>query len=485
MSEKNRNKINEKKRALDRRGFLKRMGSAMLGAGAVGLAGNPLRAQGNGKSRRPNIILLFADDMGYGDAGCYGDTNLVPMPNVDRLAREGVRFTDGYVTAPVCGPSRYGLLAGAYQQRFGIQWNPDAWGRIPGMEETQAHNRIPSNQKLLHETLSDNGYVTGIVGKWNLPNYPKTTFDETMSVMHFGGDYWPDETGHYGGVNEPVPTSNFKDVYWGPKREGDQYLTDVLGDQSVDFINRHADEPFFLYLSFNAPHSPLQAKKVHQKAVAHLESEAQQYYGAMLLSMDENIGKVLDALDQRGLAENTLVAFSSDNGPTRGYTVDWPEEWPKVLLGSTGPLRGHKAQHLEGGIRVPYIMRWPAGLNAGQVYKKAVSTLDYYPTFCAAAGVTPPEETILDGVNLLPYLRDKKSGSPHEMLFWHSYHHGAVRSGEWKLYVYKDKRELYNLREDIGETTNVSGKHPEIFQRLSKAYDNFAAPLPPPVNPYK
>jgi len=436
-------------------------------------------------SDRPNFVLIVADDMGYGDAGCYGNTNLVPMPNVDRLAAEGVRFTAGYVTAPACGPSRYGLLMGAYQQRIGVQDNYDTFGNLGEgpTGETPENNRIPASHLLLNQTLSRAGYRTCMIGKYNLPGYPKTSFDEEHSVMFFAGDYFPDESGYYGGVDRMEPPGTYKRIFWGPLREGDEYLTDRLGRQAVEFIERQhtAGNPFFLYLAFNAPHSPMQAKNEHRAVVKHLKSEATKMYGAMLYSLDENVGKVLDALDRLGLAENTVVAFVSDNGPSFAYNVDWPVDWPRELLGSAGPLRGHKGQYYEGGIRVPYIIRWPRRLKAGMVYDKAVSTMDLYPTFCAAADAPIPEETHLDGVNLLPYLEGQDEGDPHEVLFWSWRQWGAVRRGDWKLYAgnRNGKHELYNLRDDLGETTDLSGQYPERVAELEREFQAFLAMQPP------
>lgn len=433
---------------------------------------------------KPHIVMIYADDMGYGDAGCYGGTNLVPTPHIDRLAAEGVRFTDGYVTAPVCGPSRYGLLTGAYQQRFGVQWNPDTAADLKnGKVETLTDNRIPTGQKLVNQSLSGAGYVTGMFGKSNMPCYPQTTFDESHSVMHFGGEYWPNADGHYSGVDEPKAIGGHKRILWGPEHEGDEYLTDRLGRQSVEFIARHKAQPFFLYLAFNAPHSPMQAKKAHLEAVAHLKTEALRMYGAMLISMDENVGKVLKALDEHGLADNTLVAFASDNGPTFAYNVDWPEEWPRELMGSTGPLNGYKGQNWEGGIRVPFILRWPARLEAGSVYRKPVSTLDLYPTFCAAAGATVPGTTRLDGVDLLPFLVGTKDGEPHESLHWYADGKGAIRHGKWKLHLDGDARMLYDLDADIGEQSDLSEQQPEIVAKLLKEHQSFVAQLPPVLNP--
>lgn len=351
-----------------------------VGGIAFCLALSPARSAQSSSSPsefgNPNIILIIADDLGYGDTGYYdGGNPLVPTPNIDRLAAEGIAFTDAYVTAPMCGPSRFGILCGIYQQRLGVQDNRDCWAEIPGGE-----NRIPPSQKLLNQTLSSAGYVTGIVGKYNLPGYPKTTFDESMSVIHFGADYWPDEKEHYVGVDEPKAISNSKKApAWGPKKVGEEYLTDRLGRQASEFIDRHADRPFFLYLGFNAPHSPMEAKKSHQAQVRHLPSEALRFYGAMVLSLDENVGRVLSALERNGIKENTLVVLVSDNGPSYAFNVGWPEDWPKELLGSAGPLSGHKSTLLEGGIRVPFTMTWPSRWPTGQVYGQPVSTLDLYP----------------------------------------------------------------------------------------------------------
>lgn len=438
---------------------------------------------------KPNIILIIGDDVGYGDVNCYGYDNLVPTPNLDRLAAEGVRFTQAYVTAPVCGPTRYALLSGTYQQNFGIQWNTDCWSKLPGLNETLENHRVPPTQKLLHETLKSAGYVTGLVGHWGLPCYPKTTHDETKSIVHYMAHYWPDETGHYLGVNEPKAISPRKRVIWGPERKGDEYLTDRLGRQAVEFIEKYADRPFYLNLAFTAPHSPMQAKKSHRKAVAHLPSEALQLYGAMLLSMDENIGRVLDTLDKKGLTDNTLVIFLSDNGPSFAFNEDWPEDWPKEVLGTAGPLRSYKGEYYEGGIRIPYIIRWPSRLKGGQVYEKTISSLDIYPTICEASEAPVPPTTHLDGVDLMPYLTGRNTNTPHQTLFWYAGNRGgAVRDGNWKLYVGKGSngvRQLFNLENDIGETTDLYKTHPEIASEMEKKLTAFHEKMPSPLNPQK
>ena len=425
---------------------------------------------------KTNIIVILADDMGWGDAGCYGG-KMIPTPNIDRLAKEGVRCTNGYVTAPISGPSRYGILTGAYQQRFGIQDNTDAWAEIPGITE-----RIPSTQKLLHETLKQRGYHTAIFGKYNLPGYPKTTFDETYSVMHFGGEYFPDSKGHYKGVDEPKAIGDAKRILWGPERPDDEYLTDRIGRQAIEFIGKNKTNPFFMYVGFNAPHSPMQAKKEHKPLVSHLQNEALQYYAAMLYSMDENVGRILKELDKQKLAQNTLIIFLSDNGPTFGYTVDWPKEWPKVLLGSAGNLSGHKGQLLEGGIREPFIVRWTGKLKAGIVYDRPVSSLDIYPTVCAAANVTISNAVKIDGVNLLPFLQNKTNEEPHKQLFWYLNENGAVRSGKWKLNVNKDKVTLFNLEVDEAEKNDLSKKEAIVKEQLLADWKRFCAQMPAPCN---
>lgn len=428
---------------------------------------------------RPNIILIFADDFGYGDAGCYGGT-LAPTPSIDRLAARGVRCTDGYVTSPVCAPSRCGIMTGAYNQRFGMQWNED-----------RSKYAIPPEHKILSEALGAAGYRTGQIGKWNIPRDEKAMFDETYAVMDWEGDYFPGPDGKYFGVDDPVNRASAKvQGVWGPERPGEEYLTDRLGRHAVEFIEKNRGAPFFLYLAFNAVHTPLHAKKSDAARFAHIKEEPLRMYAAMVASMDENIGRVLDALKANGIEENTLVAFTSDNGPALGGTriKVWREGWPEeILLGSAGPLNGHKAQFLEGGIREPYIVCWPAKLKPGMTYSRPVSTMDLYPTFCAAAGTPIPEGTKLDGVNLLPFLAGEDSADPHKILFWKNGDSGAVREGDWKLLLspWAPTVQLFNLRDDIGESRDLAAESPDVAERLRKAWDEWSASLPPRANPPK
>jgi arylsulfatase A-like enzyme len=426
---------------------------------------------------KPNLILIFADDLGYGDTGCYG-SKLVPTPAIDSLARDGVRCTDGYVTAPVCAPSRCGIMTGAYNQHFGIQWNDDRKKYALG------------SHKLLPQALRAAGYVTGHIGKWNIPVDTKECFDEVHDLIDWEADYFPDKDGHYHGVDNPAEIGSSKvQGVWGPEKPGDEYLTDRIGRHACEFIEKRGrgDKPFFLYLAFNAVHSPWHGKKEVAARYAHLTPPLN-YYAAMVASLDENVGKVLAKLKAVGLEENTLVAFTADNGPAMGgpRIVVWPDNWPKeILLGSAGPLSGHKAKFLEGGIREAFLLRWPARLKGGEVYRQPVSTMDLYPTFCAAASAPVPDGTKLNGVNLLPHLRGEKSGTPHDILFWKNGEDGAVRQGDWKLLLspWQPKRQLFNLADDIGEKRDLAAEKPELVERLHKAWLDWGATLPPRANP--
>lgn len=339
---------------------------------------------------RPNIVFIFVDDLGYGDIGCYGGKE-IPTPAIDSLAENGVRFTDAYVTAPVCAPSRIGLLTGAYQQRLGVYANPDI-DRV-----FNSRKPFPQGHLLLPQALADGGYVTGMVGKWNITPDPAEFVDEVHSVMKFDGGYYANPDGTFPGVNG---TRKNTSEGWGPPRDDAPYLTDRLTDDAIAFVQRHREDPFFLYLSYNAPHNPMQADRKYDQVFSHILPEPRRIYCGMVASLDENIGRLLAALEKTGLDQETLVVFMSDNGP---------EVRDDYTLGLPGELRGHKYKLYEGGIREPLIMRWPGQFQPGGVYRKPVSALDLYPTFCAAGGVSLPKNTTLDGVDLLPFMALRKN----------------------------------------------------------------------------
>ncbi len=444
---------------------------------SVCMATATLSAKEASPGPRPNIIMIFVDDLGYGDPGCYGGT-LIPTPHIDSLALEGVRFTDGYVTAPLCAPSRSGLLTGAYQQRFGMQWNPDIG---------EGRYTVPESQKLMPQALAAAGYKTGIIGKWNMPHKAGDFFDEVLDEMHFVGNYFPEADGSFAGVDgvPAPPYAEWKNV-WGPDRPGVEYLTDRLSRHAAEFVRRNRDEPFFLYLAYNAPHSPFQAKHIHNERFSSIEPEPLRLYAGMVAAIDEGVGQILKTLRDEGLEENTLVAFVSDNGPDSADPryAHWEDDWPKkVLMGSAGPLNGSKAMFLEGGLRVPFILKWPGKIEEGQVYTEPVMSFDLYPTFCSAAGTSVPAGTISDGVDLIPYLEGMRKGSPHEVLYWKADGFGALRKGDWKLLVNPTEpfQQLFNLKDDIGESIDLAKKQPALLASLKTEYTAWTNTLPPPA----
>lgn len=445
---------------------------------ALAILGTPIAASAKESNAPgpPNIILILADDLGYGDPGCYGG-KLVSTPHIDSLARDGVRFTDAYATAPVCAPSRCGLMTGAYNQRFGCQWNEDEY---PGSAYT-----IPPGHLTLPETLKAGGYFTGHIGKWNVALDAAKVFHEVHDLIGFEADYFPDNRGHYRGVDEKKRRNSGKiQGVTGPERSDDEYLTDRIGRHAVEFIKRQEpNKPFFLNIGFNAPHSPYHAKKELMAKFGRLQPEPLNYYAAMVASMDENIGRILAALKECGMESHTLVVFTSDNGPTGALRVGWRPEWPRdMIVGSAGPLAGKKGGFLEGGIREPFIIRWPAALKPGITFSQPVSTMDLHPTLCAAARISVSNETRLDGVNLLPFLRSDLLGTPHKTLFWKNGGQGAVRSGDWKLLLNGGKVQLFHLMEDIGETKDLARENPEIAKSLHTAWTEWSATLPPRSN---
>jgi len=414
---------------------------------------------------KPNVILIFVDDMGYGDPGCYGGTQ-IKTPSIDRLAASGVRFTDGYVTSAVCGPSRTGILSGAYSQRFGVYWNPCT---------TRAE--IPTSYQILPEMMRSAGYATGVIGKWNITRDVYASADTVRDPMVWGGNYWPNEDHIYPGVGGGWGDDKQQGI-WGPRNSGEEYLTDRLTQHAVQFIEDNANQPFFLYLAYNAPHSPLQAQKKFAEAVSGIDSEPMRLYAAMVMAMDAGVGRVLDTLDSQGLNENTLVVFLSDNGPAKGGFKGYKKEWPKDLLGSTGGLNGHKGTFYEGGIRIPFIMSWPGQLNAGTVVEHPVISLDLFATFAALAGATNLPNPHIDGIDLMPMLQGKTPWEERP-LYWAGYTEKAIREGDWKMLINKTGTQLFNLRADPSETNDVADVNQSIVDDLMQKHDAWLKDMPP------
>ena len=448
---------------------------------------------GAAEDRKPNILLIVADDLGYADLGFQGGED-IPTPSLDALAARGVRFSNGYVSGTWCSPTRAGLLTGRYQQRFG----------------TGGHERIPDLGLPLEEaTLADRlralGYATGAIGKWHLGTRPEfhpleRGFDEFFGFLRGAHNFWPevpfivfpdrDGSGEdLLGTEEGRATRDGQILRGREVVEEGEYLTDALGREAVSFIERHASEPFFLYLSFNAVHTPMQATVDRIGRFMNTSDPVRRVYNAMTLAMDEAVGAVFEQLRRSGLEQDTLVFFISDNGG------------PTVLrfaynASDNTPLRGSKGTTLEGGIRVPFVVSWPGGLPSGTQYDEPAIQLDFLPTALAAAGVPLEAEWALDGVNLLPYLRGETSGRPHEALFWRSIGQMAVRRGDWKLVSYlagvdegdipRDDpldrvtpHRLYHLGRDVGETEDLSDREPGRVAELLSHWTDWNAGMRP------
>ncbi|MCX8036918.1 MAG: sulfatase-like hydrolase/transferase [Candidatus Sumerlaeia bacterium] len=407
-------------------------------------------------NRKPNILVIVADDLGYRELGVQGCPD-IPTPHIDSIAKNGVRFTDGYVSCPICAPTRAGLLTGRYQQRYGFETNP-------GPEQYAAENfGLPRSETTLAERLKAFGYATGMVGKWHVGFKPELTppqrgFDEFFGFL--------------GGANNYIPSRARNTIFRGNETVNEEeYLTDAFGREAVAFIEKNKDKPFFLYLPFNAVHSPLEAIEKYLARFPNISDPKRRTYAAMTAAMDDAVGRVLETLRRLNLEDNTLIFFVSDNG---GPTLQ--------TTSSNLPLRGYKAQVLEGGIRVPFLVQWKSRLPAGKVYAHPVIQLDIFPTAVAAAGETISPEWKLDGVNLLPYLTGEKQEGPHETLYWRFNQQRALRQGDWKLIVQTAgaKPSLYNLADDIGEANDLAGKMPDKVKELESVWQAWNAQLMAP-----
>ncbi len=409
-----------------------------------------------GAFSKPNVLILYADDLGYGELGCYWFKE-VPTPNIDTIAANGIRFTSGYVSAPLCSPSRAGLNTGRYQQRFGHENNGMAPGHGLPLTETTLANRM--------KTL---GYATCAIGKWHLgsdaEHLPmKRGFDEYFGVFGNPGSYFTPKGFMDSRVSPEVQRVTDKDFY----------TTDAFAARASDWIEKHKDAPWFLYLPFNAVHAPHQATEKYLKRFAHISDPKRRDFDGMLSAMDDAVGVVLGKLRALKLEENTLIFFISDNGA------------PGHREGN-GVLRGHKHTCWEGGTRLPWMMQWKAKLPAGKVEDRAVIQLDVMPTCVAAAGGAIDPAWKLDGVNLLPYLAGENKERPHQTLCWRIDGMWAIRHGDMKLVhgeADKNPPELFDLATDIGEKNNLASKQPEKVTELKAMWDDWNTQLASPATP--
>lgn len=421
------------------------------------------------QSRSPNIIVVLADDMGYGDVGFNGCVD-IPTPGIDRIAANGVICTNGYVSFAVCGPSRAGLMTGRYQDRFGFSRNillapKDSTMGLPPGEETMA------------TLLKRAGYKTGILGKWHLGAHPSQHpnvkgFDEFYGFLEGGHRYFPSEWD----LND---ISEAKTQYDGYRTkilrnnrvvEESEYLTDALSREAVDFVKRNSEQPFFLYLAYNAPHGPLQATEKYLTRFSHIADEKRRTYAAMVSAVDDGVKNILNTLKDLKLEEHTIVFFLSDNGgPTN------------VNASSNKPLRGNKGDFYDGGIRVPFAVQWKGVLPAGTKYHQPVISLDIFGTIAALNNIKPKNE--IDGVNLIPFLTGKNSGMPHEALFWRGSNNEkwAVRTPADKVVIRLGNTERYAIPIDIAEQNNLNVIHNERTLQLLSLLENWKKLLVPPA----
>jgi arylsulfatase A-like enzyme len=423
------------------------------------------------KDDRPNIIVIVADDLGYGDLGIHGCKD-IPTPHIDSLAKNGVRCSNGYVSGPYCSPTRAGLLTGRYQQRFGHEFNPGP------PNEGNKDIGLTLKESTLADRLKVAGYKTGMVGKWHLGHADRfhpieRGFGEFFGFLGGGHSYFTAQQRNNSILRGSEPTD-----------ERD-YLTDAFAREAVAFIDRHQNEPFHLYLTFNAVHTPMHATENRLKQFEAIENQKRRTYAAMLTAMDEAIGAVLDKLREAKVEDNTLIFFVSDNGG------------PETANGSdNGPFRGQKAQTWEGGIHVPFFVQWKGRLPAGKVYDRPVIQLDIHPTALAAAGVDVETKWKLDGINLLPHLEGKSDRAPHDFLFWRFGGQIAVRQGDWKLVkapgggvdqagarraqADTTGAQLFNLASDPGEQKDLSADQAEMVAKLASAWGRWNAELAEP-----
>jgi arylsulfatase A-like enzyme len=425
------------------------------------------------EARKPNILVIVADDLGYGELGIQGYTKDIQTPNVDALAKAGTRFTSGYVSGPYCSPTRAGLMTGRYQQRFGHEFNPGP------AEASSPTFGLSLNEKTIGDRLKAAGYATSWVGKSHLGYLPqyhplKRGFDEYFGFLGGAHDYL-DAAG-----------DSHNPILRGTERVSNiDYTTDAFGREAVSFIERHAAEPWFVYLAFNAVHAPLESTEKYLSRFTWIQDQKRRTFVAMLAALDDAVGSVLATIREHGLEEDTLIFFISDNGGPTGQTTS-----------NNGPLRGFKAQTWEGGIRVPWIVQWKGHLPAGKVDDRPVIQLDILPTALAAAGVEAKPEWKLDGVNLLPYIAGEKSEPPHQALYWRFGKQLAIREGNWKLVkapagggvgpgplttpATVDGAQLYDLAKDIGEQTNLAEKEPAKVKELAAAWKAWNSELVAP-----
>ena len=471
---------------------------------------------GSNSEELPNIIIILADDLGWNDISFYGGglgDGAVQTPNIDRIAAEGVHFSNGYAGNATCAPSRAALLTGRYPTRYGFEFTPAPASLMSLVATFDSHREqlhpgyfleenlsdfppledqgVPTTEILLPEILASKDYHSILLGKWHLGESEGYTpndrgFDEFLGFLagaamfaEYDDPAMIKSIQEFDGIDQFLwPNLTFAVRYNKEQRfKPDEYMTDYLSHQAVRAIEANKDRPFFMYLSYNAPHTPLHAMKSDYDSLSMIESHTERVYGAMMLSLDRGIGKVIDAVEAAGISDNTLIIFSSDNGG-----ADYVG-----LPNLNAPYRGWKMTFFEGGTHVPFFMRWPNRIEAGTEYQRPVTHIDIFSTIAAAANVNVPTDREIDGVDLLPFVTGERSEDPHEAIFWRTGTYRAVRSGDWKLQL-SDPDEtpfLYNLADDPTEQNNLAITSPMELKRLKsmiqEGMSNWQPPLRPPL----
>jgi len=423
------------------------------------------------EEKPPNVIVIISDDQGYADVGFHGSKEIF-TPNIDRIANNGVIFSEGYVSYAVCSPSRAGLITGRYQNRFG-------YTRNILLAPKDSIMGLPLTEQTLSDVLGKANYKTKAIGKWHLGAHESLVperrgFDEFFGFIIGGHRYFPEDLT----INDLTEARRQMDGYItriydnGNRIDTKKYLTEELSNNAVKFIEDNSDNPFFLYLSYNAPHTPLQATERDLERNKHIEVEKRRTYAAMVSSMDDGIGLILDKLEEKKITDNTIVIFFSDNGGVEWYNFS-----------DNGVLRGIKGDFFEGGIRVPFTMQWPKKIKPGITYDKPIIALDVFATVASAASAEKYIKNDIDGVDLLPYLTGDKFGLPHEYLYWQNPDKDidVVRDERYKYLRIKNDEYIFDLKNDISEETNIINSSKPIYDRLKSQFKEWEKGMIDPV----
>lgn len=459
--------------------------------------------------RPPNIVFILVDDLGFNDITLNGG-GVVPTPHIDSIAREGVTFANGYAGNATCAPSRAAIMTGRYATRFGFEFTPTpvSFSRVVGSFHTPGalhapnfssekvkdappmdDQAMPAGEITIAETLRQRGYHTIHLGKWHLGGAKgarpeQQGFDESLGFIAGGSMFLPE--GDPDVVNSKQDFDAIDRFLWGalpyavqynggPHFAPDAYMTDYLTNHAVSAIAANRNRPFFLYLAYNAPHTPLQATRADYDALPQIEDHRLRVYAAMIRNLDRNVGRVLAQLKAQGLDDNTLVIFTSDNGGA--HYIGLPD--------INRPYRGWKATFFEGGVHVPFFMRWPGNLPAGARYDSPVGHVDIFATAAGAGGAARPTDRIIDGVDLIPFVKGQAKGEPHRSLYWRSGRYRTVMAGGWKLQVMDEPKKawLFDLKRDPTEQQNLAAARPDKVAELSALLAAEDAQMPAPSWP--